>query len=486
MTDLAERLRDAAPAPSAPLDVDLVAHRARNRRRRQRSALALATIGVVVALVAGVVMLQRPEGDSLELIGPPDPIEGVAPDSWVRLMARLPRQSAVEQRPLGGIDLARARRALGIEPLPSGSDDLLVHPHLDRLLRGIGTSVFGSRPLASSQLRAELGFGLEDIDQTVSGGAPPGEITIATGRFDPAAIESAVRDDPTWGARLETKEYRGFRYYSWGEDYQTSADITPTRSLGRGGRLVVGDGWISWTFGDAEARATIDAALDARRSLVTIDAVRAAAVQADAADLSFLSLLPMEARPSGTGTLVEPNLPAIDRPSVIFYGRAAASDQPITQFSLVYTDAEQAAANRDPLVVSIQQLLGSTTAEVSQTDQLLTVLFAADHSSEPFEVVFRLNYRADDVPPLERPALPDPRPTQDEALADGEISDEEYELAFWTYVECAERAGAAFGTIRRDEGGQFHYSVRTEFQAADACYNQHFFDVDRVWQVAND
>ncbi len=484
MIDLEERLRDAAPRPTRGLDVNALANAAAQRTRRHRMAIGAVVAGVVLVLIAGIALVQqRSESESLDVVGVPDPLEGVAEDSWLRLMARLPRQVAVSQGSFGAKDLARARRAMGIEPLPHGADDLVVDAHLAQLLKGMNTTVFGSQPLASSQLRAELGFGLEDIDQMVEGGVPPSEFYIATGRFDPAAIDSAGRSDPTWGPRLEIKEHRGFTFYSWGEDYRTSADFTPVRSLGRGGRLVVGDGWISWTFGDAEARATIDAALDTRTSAATIDLVRTAAEQADAADLSFFALVPMEPVRSPAAN---PQLPAMNQPITLIYGHAAGSDSQITQVSLVYADAEQATANREPLVASVDRLFGPASVEVTQNDRLLTLEFyVSDPSIDGFRFLSQLNYRPSDIANPERPRLPDPRPTQAEALADGKVSDEEYELAFWTYVECAEDADVDFASITRDEDGQFRYSVRTNLSAADACYNEHFFDVDRVWQVAN-
>jgi hypothetical protein len=176
----------------------------------------------------------------------------------------------------------------------------------------------------------------------------------------------------------------------------------------------------------------------------------------------------------------------MNQPITLIYGHAAGSDSQITQVSLVYADAEQATANREPLVASVDRLFGPASVEVTQNDRLLTLEFyVSDPLIDGFRFLSQLNYRPSDIANPERPRLPDPRPTRAEALADGKVSDEEYELAFWTYVECAENADVDFASITRDEDGQFRYSVRTNLSAADACYNEHFFDVDRVWQVAN-
>ena len=56
---------------------------------------------------------------------------------------------------------------------------------------------------------------------------------------------------------------------------------------------------------------------------------------------------------------------------------------------------------------------------------------------------------------LTRPTLPEPRPTQQQVLADGQITDDEYALAFWTFVECAEAGGTSFRNISQASNGQF-------------------------------
>lgn len=86
---------------------------------------------------------------------------------------------------------------------------------------------------------------------------------------------------------------------------------------------------------------------------------------------------------------------------------------------------------------------------------------------------------------VDGPDLPTPRPTQNEILADGEATDDEYEIAFWTWVECAEAAGAET-SIDREDNGRYDYSVGSNVAANDACYRDHFMDVDREWQVANE
>ena len=349
------------------------------------------------------------------------------------------------------------------------------------LLSGLSPS---TGPLTSSELRAELGFGLEDIDQRIRGGEPPSEYYVATGRFDAAQIDAAVRNDPMWGPRLEIKEYRGFQYYSWGEDYAVSADITPVRRLGRGGRLVVGDGWLSWTFGDAEARATIDAYLDPRTSMAATPSLRALAERADVDHLSALAMFPTEF--SSSPPSVDSNLPIVDPPPFLSLGQTTGRANGVTQIGFVYESEEQAAANLPAFGESVRRL--SPVIEVVHSGAALYATATTDGTQAPInamDVFGAFRFRGE-IGALDRPDLPSPRPTQDEILADGEVSDDEYEVAFWTYVECAEAAAVQFRSMNREDNGRYTYSIGSNVAANDACYREHFREVDREWQVANE
>jgi hypothetical protein len=87
--------------------------------------------------------------------------------------------------------------------------------------------------------------------------------------------------------------------------------------------------------------------------------------------------------------------------------------------------------------------------------------------------------------PPARPTLPDPAPTQEEIIADGEVSKREYEIAFWTFLDCAEAAGVTFTDINQGPDGQYGYSASAS-ASVDACYTDHFMFVDRDWQLAHE
>jgi hypothetical protein len=84
------------------------------------------------------------------------------------------------------------------------------------------------------------------------------EVTIATGAFEPSAVDAAVRADPAWAPLLEVVTHRGRSFYSWGGDYSIAGEPSPGRPLGRGGRLLVSDELVVWTKGSDEMRAIID------------------------------------------------------------------------------------------------------------------------------------------------------------------------------------------------------------------------------------
>ena len=96
MIDLTERLHEAALRPTRPLDPGAIADLAERRTRNQRITGGAVVLGLVVALVASVVVLQRQsDPQSLDVVGVPDPLEGVSEDSWVRLLGRTP-ETAIE------------------------------------------------------------------------------------------------------------------------------------------------------------------------------------------------------------------------------------------------------------------------------------------------------------------------------------------------------------------------------------------------------
>jgi hypothetical protein len=182
----------------------------------------------------------------------------------------------------------------------------------------------------------------------VTAGPAPRNLYIAVGRFDPVAIRAAVEGDPARGSRFEIETYRGVEYYRWGGDYAIEGEPTPVRPLGRGGRLVVGDGWLAWTYGDEEVEAIIDTSLDPTASLASVDWLRDTAEVADEHGLTRIVTWPT---PTGDGFVTQPApnqaLPLIDAPLGWSGGVDHAPEGAITQYVLVYPTDTDADANLD-------------------------------------------------------------------------------------------------------------------------------------------
>lgn len=499
MTDLRERLHRAAPEPTRPLDVGTVQRGARHRTVRARVVTGVA-LGALL-LVSGLVIagLDRDDPETLDVVETPDPLAGEPADSWVRLLALVPDTPEIRASYLSILDVAHARADLGVDALPPASPDDEVGAQLEQVLGDSAGSIWPNSGATPSGLRAELGFGHQDVDQVVRvSPAPPGEIYVARGRFDPAAVEAAVESDPHWSDALERKTYRGVEYYSWGEDYGIERPSSPARSLGWGGRLVVRDDWLAFVGGDDKLQAIIDAYLDPQSSLASVDWMRRAVTAGDDAGLDAYVVRDTDLS-ARTGEAPDRRLPGPELDPPLGWSGGGTSQEPETQFVLAYATAEQAAANLDAYRAAWEGLSTSAPIAVRRDGTLLvaTARNGTGHDAPVLEVELPdgtvvpvspanfaalLNIR---LPTLERPELPDPPPTQEEILADGVVSDDEYEVAFWTFVQCAEAGGVEFVRIGLEPDGHYGYA-HTGGPAADACYDEHFLDVDRTWQVATE
>lgn len=132
--------------------------------------------------------------------------------------------------PLGGESQAMViygNPALQIETLglsgPSGAEDQLA---VDDWIAGLGSLVIHSR--ASSMFRPAweefFGFGLFDIDQVIEFGAPPTNVTVMRGRFDPAALAQQ------WEASgYQERESATGTYYTIGDDFAVNVESAGSR-----------------------------------------------------------------------------------------------------------------------------------------------------------------------------------------------------------------------------------------------------------------
>lgn len=251
MPDLEAQLRSFADAVLA--DVEPVTAGEVAGRRPGRSRLLVAAVGVAaaVALVAAV-LAARDDTQTVDTVGP------AGSDSLVQLLGLVPETLGHDRLRID--DLARARAA-GLDPGSVGGNELFSH--------------------SATEIRAELGFDHEVVDQVVGLGLPPNRVTVARGRFDRAAIAAAVAADPIWSPLLEERTYEGVTFWSWGEDYSLNDRFSGLRGPGQSARLALVDDVVVWAWGDPELEAVLDAMAGRVPTLADDPDFRFAAEQAD-------------------------------------------------------------------------------------------------------------------------------------------------------------------------------------------------------------
>jgi hypothetical protein len=133
------------------------------------------------------------------------------------------------------------------------------------------------RDFAPNEWLAELGFHPGQVDADLSAGKPPNSIEALRGRFDAAAIETAIDKDTSVVRPTLTKTTReGAPLYIWGEDHKVDPqNRSPVRSLGRGGRMAVKGDLLLWAHATAPVSDAIDAAAGKKPSLADSADVKA-------------------------------------------------------------------------------------------------------------------------------------------------------------------------------------------------------------------
>ena len=196
----------------------------RRRRRRRAAGASVAAVVVAIGLVVGFGAVRRSSiVESVDTAAPAtNVLAGASATSWLRLLGRVPRMAASRSgsgsgsgsHSLSVVDLARARQQAGVASLPNRPSDADVTAQLTMLFGAGNVPPIEPEGPTPEQLRSELGFSHDQIDQVISGFASPRGF-VAVGRFDPSQIADAVKADPVWGPRLETRTHRGITYYRW-------------------------------------------------------------------------------------------------------------------------------------------------------------------------------------------------------------------------------------------------------------------------------
>ncbi len=116
--------------------------------------------------------------------------------------------------------------------------------------------LFAKTSYTDEEWKETVGFTVKDVTESLmASSGPPSEYQAVRGNFTAEDIEYAARNGPL-SEHLEVVSYKGYEFYSWGEDRAVHLDWrSGVRNLGRGHRLAYVDGfalWVLWTDGIEE------------------------------------------------------------------------------------------------------------------------------------------------------------------------------------------------------------------------------------------
>ncbi len=184
--------------------------------------------------------------------GETDEVEPVASESnrWLELLRILPENEVtLKAAYLQTAEFADIIRKQFPE-VPEGSlmsAELVAHNNLP---------LFAKTSYTDEEWKETVGFTIMDVTESiVATSGPPSDYQAVRGEFTAEDIENAARTGPL-NEHMEVVSYKGYEFYSWGEDRAIHLDWrSGVRNLGRGHRLAYVDGfalWMLWTDGIKE------------------------------------------------------------------------------------------------------------------------------------------------------------------------------------------------------------------------------------------
>lgn len=257
-------------------------------------------------------------------------------------------------------DIAAAADAAGLAVPEDGDDEQALGAYFTDV-SGAGDAPVAVAPaelvrtsaLRDAEWRSEVGFAPVDLTGDVSAGLPPEQVQALFGEFDQDAVIAAVESDPTWSDQLDTVEYEGHTYFSWGEDQAvTPTNASTVRRIGESARLFVdaAAGVAYWTRSTAEMEAALDTFSGDAPSLADDPLLGPLARALDERD-AYSAILStdgdeftQEPVPSDTDTP-----PALVPYEAVATGAALADGQARLLLAFIHDDAEAAATNAERL-----------------------------------------------------------------------------------------------------------------------------------------
>ena len=197
---------------------------------------------------------------------------------------------------LAWVDVAAARELAGIaSPATDDEEALTVFSGKSGPVQALLPVFMNSQAAELDAWRTEVGFTVNDIDQSIDAGVAPEMTAVARGRIAPEEVKEAVESDPSWKDELDTGDHDGVEYWRWLDDDEMDvARVTPTRSLGNSLRLQAEDGQVRWTRTDETMHDSIDAGAGDTDTLADVDelAVVAEALEDQDAYQAYLTADP--------------------------------------------------------------------------------------------------------------------------------------------------------------------------------------------------
>lgn len=257
-------------------------------------------------------------------------------------------------------DVAAAADAAGLEPPGPGADERALGAYFTDV-SGAGDAPVAVAPaelvrasaLQDTEWRSEVGFAPLDLTGDVAAGIPPEQLQALFGEFDQDVVTAAVESDPAWSDQLDTVEYDGHTYFSWGEDQAiTPTNASTVRRIGESARLFVdaGAGVAYWTRSTEQMEAALDTFSGDAPSLADDPRLGPLAQALDERDAysAILSVagdqFTQEPTPSDTDTP-----PALVPYEAMATGASLVDGQAHLLLAFIHDDADAAATNAERL-----------------------------------------------------------------------------------------------------------------------------------------
>lgn len=201
------------------------------------------------------------------------------PSVLLRLMASVP-DTASTRTAVYFNDYSRARAAAGVQQPPQNASADQMRSYMGALLRAAmsGDPVLGE--VDDALWRRYAGFGLADLDGSISAGLPPTTYGVVTGRIDPAAVDRA-----TGSTGWQRRKSHGVPTFAAGQNGKIDINAPPgpldLSPVKRSIRFAVRDRHVLWTSTDEAIGQMISADLGRTHSLARVSSLRAVGSELD-------------------------------------------------------------------------------------------------------------------------------------------------------------------------------------------------------------